>query len=224
MPETIQTITLPLPLHMGSVNCYLIQAGDGFILIDTGPRNSRERLVRALESAGCKPGTLRLIVLTHGDFDHTGNAAFLRKTYAAPVAMHAADRDMLERGDMFANRKRPNVLLGWLIPVFMGFGRAERIATDCYLADGDDLSPYELDARIVAIPGHSKGSIGIATMPGYAVFFCGDLLENNEKPALNSIMDDVETARISVQKLFELGVGVVYPGHGRPFSLNQLSL
>ncbi|RLI67201.1 hypothetical protein DRO91_10540, partial [Candidatus Heimdallarchaeota archaeon] len=31
-------------------------------------------LERELEKAGCKPGDLKLVVLTHGDFDHTGNA------------------------------------------------------------------------------------------------------------------------------------------------------
>jgi glyoxylase-like metal-dependent hydrolase (beta-lactamase superfamily II) len=48
-------ITLPLPFGMGSVNCYLLQAGDGHVLIDTGAPNAREVLSRELESLGCQP-------------------------------------------------------------------------------------------------------------------------------------------------------------------------
>jgi hypothetical protein len=47
-------------------------------------------------------------VLTHGDFDHTGNAAYLRQTFSAPLAMHPDDFSMLERGDMFASRDHAN--------------------------------------------------------------------------------------------------------------------
>ena len=91
MQNEIKTISLPLPFRMGSVNCYLIETGAGYVLIDTGGSNSRKELVRELESAGCKPGLLKLIVLTHGDFDHTGNAAYLRNTFGGKIAMHMDD-------------------------------------------------------------------------------------------------------------------------------------
>jgi glyoxylase-like metal-dependent hydrolase (beta-lactamase superfamily II) len=100
MQTEIKTIQLPLPLRMGSVNCYLIETGDGFVLIDTGSSNNREALVKELEGAGCKPGRLKLILLTHGDFDHSGNAAYLRSQFEV-VAMGAEDAGMVERGICF---------------------------------------------------------------------------------------------------------------------------
>ncbi len=69
MPQEIKTIRLLLPYHLGSVNCYLIETDTGYILIDTGGSNKRTDLEKELASAGCKPGYLKLIVLTHGDFD-----------------------------------------------------------------------------------------------------------------------------------------------------------
>jgi len=50
MSQTVSTITLPLPLGMGTVNSYLLQSGDGYILIDTGAPNSRRILRRELEN------------------------------------------------------------------------------------------------------------------------------------------------------------------------------
>ncbi len=46
-----------------------IETDTGYILIDTGGSNKRTDLEKELASAGCKPGYLKLIVLTHGDFD-----------------------------------------------------------------------------------------------------------------------------------------------------------
>ena len=40
--------------------------------------------------------------------------------------MHRDDAGMAERGDMFVNRKRPNLLVRSLVPLFTGFDPAER--------------------------------------------------------------------------------------------------
>ena len=215
--EKCGTITLPLPFHMGSVNCYLVAASQGFILIDTGGSNSRKNLIKELENAGCKPGLLKLILITHGDFDHTGNATYLRNLFGCRIAMHEDDLDMAQFGDMFANRKKPNILLRKLIPLFSGFGKDERFQPDFFVKNGDDLSEHGFDARILSIPGHSRGSIGILTAQGD--LFCGDLLENLKTPVLGSLTDDLLAARESILKLRDIQVNMVYPGHGKPFPM-----
>lgn len=217
--QEIETITLSLPFKMGTVNCYWVKTDTGCILIDTGSANQRGVLESELESAGCRPGNLDLVVLTHGDFDHAGNAAYLGKTFGAKIAMHEDDAGMVERGDMFWNRKTGNVLLRWLSPILFGFGKQKRFTPDLFVEDGSDLSAHGFDARIVDLPGHSKGSIGILTAGGD--LFCGDLLENTAKPALNSIMDDLMAANASVEKLAGMGIKTVYPGHGSPFSMDM---
>ena len=109
MQQEIKTINLLLPYKLGSVNCYLIETDTGYILIDTGCSNKRIDLEKELESTGCKPDNFKLIVLTHGDFDHTGNAAYLREKYGTKIAMHYDDSGMGERGNMSWNRKKPNI-------------------------------------------------------------------------------------------------------------------
>ena len=217
MSTEIKTISLSLPYKLGSVNCYLIETDTGCILIDTGCSNKRTNLERELESTGCRPGNLNLIVLTHGDFDHSGNAAYLREKFGAKIALHYDDSGMVERGDMFWNRKRPFILIRMMVPILFGFGKKERFKPDLYIEDGYDLSEYRFDAKALHIPGHSKGSIGILTANGD--LFCGDLLENKDKPVLNSIMDDLTAANVSVEKLKSLRIDTVYPGHGKLFPM-----
>ncbi|MFN8596798.1 MAG: MBL fold metallo-hydrolase [Anaerolineae bacterium] len=222
MSLDIKTITLALPYRLGRVNCYLIHTDAGFVLVDTGSSNQRAALERELQNAGCQPGNLKLIILTHGDFDHTGNAAYLRQTFGAPLAMHPADFGMIERGDMFASRSSGNPLLKAIAPLLFGFGAANRVTPDVQLADGDDLSIYGLAAKVIALPGHSRGSIGLLTVDGD--LFVGDLLDSTQQPTLNSIMDDRGAAQTSVEKLKTLNVATVYPGHGAAFSMNHLQI
>jgi hydroxyacylglutathione hydrolase len=187
------------------------------VLIDTGGSNKRADLVRELEGAGCQPGSLKLIVLTHGDFDHGGNCAFLRDTHGARTAMHADDSGMVERGDMFHNRESGNALFRRIAPILFRFARSDRFRPDLYLDEGDELSGYGFDARVLHLGGHSKGSIGILTAAGD--LFCGDLLDNTHQPVVNSIMDDLAAAQASVERLSGLAIRTVYPGHGRPFAM-----
>jgi len=218
MSTEIKIISLLLPYKLGSVNCYLIETDTGYILIDTGGSNKRTDLEKELENAGCKLGYLKLIVLTHGDFDHTGNAAYLRNKFGTKIAMHNGDSGMVERGDMFWNRKKPFILIRMMVPILFGFGKKERFKPDLYIEDGYDLSDYGFDAKVLHIPGHSKGSIGILTADGN--LFCGDLLENKDKPVLNSIIDDLAAANARVEKLKKLRIKTVYPGHGKLFPID----
>lgn len=219
--EEIKVISLPLPFRLGTVNCYLVETGTGFVLIDTGASNARDELERQLASAGCKPGNLDLIVLTHGDFDHTGNASYLRDKYGARIGMHQDDSGMAEHADMFWNRSSGSAIIRFLAPILFRFRKANRFKPDFTVDEGYDFSGYGLDAQVLSIPGHSKGSIGILTADGD--LFCGDLLENTDKPATNSIMDDPVACDASLEKLEGLKINTLYPGHGKPFPMEQFT-
>ena len=220
MTLEIKTITTHFVFNT-YVNCYLVKTDTGFILIDTGRASKRTKLEKELESAGCQPGNLKPIVLTHGDFDHAGNAAYLCKKFGTRIAMHYDDSGMVERGDMFWNRKNPNILIRIIFDLFFGLSKSDRFKPDLYIEDGYDFSGYGFDAKASHIPGHSKGSIGILTAEGD--LFCGDLLANIKKPTLFSIIDDSTAANSSIEKLKCLKINTVYPGHGKPFPMSSLT-
>jgi hydroxyacylglutathione hydrolase len=196
-------------------NCYLVKTGTGFILIDTGMSFGRGTLVKTLEKAGCKPGNLNLVVITHADFDHTGNCAYLRKKYGTKIAIHRNESPAVETGRMLLNRKRKQSFFNRTMMYLMGFLIFRRFKPDIYLEDGESLSAYGLDARVYHFPGHSQGSIGVLTEEGD--LFCGDLLVNGNGPETSSFYDDTEQLKQSVARLKTLKIRTVYPGHGRPF-------
>lgn len=200
-------------------NCYLIKTKIGFILIDTGRKSKLKILEAEFQKAGCLPGNLDLIILTHGDFDHTGNSAYLREKYKTKIAMHKDDYGMVENGDMFWNRTSGNRIAKKVVNSIFSI---TKFKPDFPVDEGYDLHEFGLDAKIIHIPGHSKGSIGILSADGE--LFCGDLFVNSKIPELNTIIDDKEEADRSVQKIKNLNVKTIYPGHGKSFSIDSLRL
>jgi len=220
MTLEIKTITTYIIFNT-HVNCYLIRTGDGYVLIDTGRSNKGSVIEKELERAGCQPGNLKLIILTHGDFDHTGNAAYLRKKFGTKIAMHYDDSGMVERGDMFWNRKNSNILIKIIFGLFFGLSKSDRFKPDFYIEDGYDFTGYGFDAKALHLPGHSKGSIGILTTDGN--LFCGDLLINMNQPTPTSLVDDSAKLNVSIEKLKSLKINTVYPGHGKSFSMSSFT-
>lgn len=207
-----------------AVNSYLVAARDGFVLIDTGKPESRNDLTKDLEDVGCRRGDLRLIVLTHGDYDHAGNAAYLRDEYGARIAMHRDDSGRVERADWDWNLKPKPDKFGFLfrvISVFIKPGPFDTFAPDAYVEDNESLIGYGLDATVLHLPGHTKGSIGILTTDGE--LFCGDLMDSMGRPSLEFFIDDMAAAKASLGRLKDLSVGMVYPGHGKPFQLERVA-
>ena len=210
--EVVKTLDL-------DANGYLVRTDAGYFLIDTGFSNKRADLEKELKRAGCQPGDLRLIILTHGDSDHAGNCAYLREKYAASIAMHRGESQAVESGDMFLSRKTKSWLARIIFP-FTQLSVSNRFKPDFYVENGDTLARYGFDAQVLHLPGHTQGSIGILTADGE--LFCGDLLINDSgKPGAPSIVDDWAAFDASIEKLKSYKINTVYPGHGKPFSMAQ---
>lgn len=220
MADTIRTITTQAVSI--AVNCYLVQSNDAYFLVDTGLARKQSDLVQDLEAAGVRPGNLKRIFLTHGDLDHSGNSAFLRERYGASIAMHRGDLLNVQTGDMFTN-KNTGLVAKTIMNLFFGITGMSKFTTftpDLYLEDGQNLLNQGWDATILHLPGHSKGSICILSSNGN--LFCGDLLENTKKPAVNTLGDELNQLKANAEKLKNLPIQMVYPGHGKPFQFKEL--
>ena len=216
MATSIRTLTFRVS------NAYLVETDGGFVLIDTGFRFDRKRLDRALSDTGCRPGDLKLIVITHGDPDHSANAARVREAYGAKIAMHRAEAAAVEQGNMSLSRGHVAASRRLLKPLmaFFRLRKRERFAPDLYLEDGDRLDEYGLAATILHVPGHSSGSIAVLTDDGS--FFSGDFLENRTRPSMATFVDDEDALRAGFERVKGRNIQTVYPGHGKPFALAEI--
>ena len=82
-----------------------------------------------------------------------------------------------------------------------------------FVKDKDEFSGYGVDARIIELPGHTKGSIGVDTGEGLIV---GDALDNWIFPAKGHLYNDFNEIKRSAEKIKGLGKRTLYYGHGKP--------
>jgi hydroxyacylglutathione hydrolase len=212
---------LPIRGVFGVVNAYLLRGSGGCVLVDSGWSGTHAQLQKELEAAGCPPTDLKLLLITHADGDHTGSGAWLHRTLRVPIAMHAAEVPVTEQtGDPFQSRTtRVGPVARAVMKAFGVFIHTEPFGADVIVDEGFDLSPYGVDAKVVRLPGHSNGSIGVLTTEGDLV--CGDLLMNMKTPARHFIVDDRAGSDAAVARLDTLGIRTVYPGHGAPFAWSE---
>lgn len=227
-------------IDLGGVNCYLGKQNSSFILFDTGGHlfmdkvftNRREKLENILESFGCNAENLKLIVLTHGDNDHTANAAFLRKKYNTKIAMDAADIELVENPSLekvMSNCKYSSVIFKIVFKLMKKqivklsqkiVDDFEKFKPDIIIEENNNLSSFGFDAEILSLPGHTLGSIGILTPNGDIIV--GDTLTNIKRPAAAPNAADFKSLFKSINKLKSVNIKTVYPGHGTPFKIEKL--
>ena len=208
-------------IDLGFVNVFLVKTSDGYILIDTGVAQQWARLESELLQVGCLPANLKLVIITHGDFDHTGNCAELQRKYGAKIAMHTGDVAMVKTG--VPVKRQAKSVLGKLF-LWLGErmgGRFNCFQPDLVLEDGQRLADYGFAAKVLYTPGHTKGSIAILTDDGQ--LFAGDTLSNQTKPASAPFIENEQDLQSSLAILKQTTARVVYPGHGKPFSFEALS-
>lgn len=227
-------------IDLNGVNCYLLKGESGFVLVDTGGHlvtdkqftNRRDLLLKKFEAIGCKECNLNLIVLTHGDNDHACNAKYLRERYHAKIALHEDDLKLVEKPALhewmnsfqyrsFAYKLIFRVLGKTITNVMQKtIEDFESFAPDILLEDGFDLSAYGIDATVIHLPGHTKGSIAILTKGGDLI--AGDTFVNNKKPSPAPNAIDFKQLSSSIQKLRNYAIETIYPGHGDPFGFKEI--
>jgi glyoxylase-like metal-dependent hydrolase (beta-lactamase superfamily II) len=212
------------PLRLGLTRCYVIR-DRGAILVDAGMPWQAGSFIRQLARTPVNPAEIRLIVLSHGHFDHAGSAAAIQRLTGAELAAHIADVDIVEGSRI--TKPTPQTRWGatmWsaLAPFMPAL--AARYSAHVDLTIGDDgrpLSDYGIAGRIVHTPGHTAGSLSVLLETGQA--FVGCMAHSGPPfrahPDLPIFADDPDQLRRSWEELIALGAQHVYPGHGDPFDL-----
>lgn len=198
-------------LRFSYANCYLLSGEGGSILIDTCNYKDGPGILKRIEGKNVK-----LILLTHGHFDHVSSAKYLAKRLCVPIAM--SEKDLHIIGNGAASVLHGDTLLGKIMAHFsQGVLKKATYSVfepDVLLEDGQVLSEYGVNASIIALPGHTKGSIGVLTDDGEIVV--GDAMFNMLTHPRPRFFEDKENMDKSIEKIRNSGAKTVYVGHGKP--------
>jgi len=163
----------------------------------------------------CKPYKIKLIILTHAHPDHAENAAALSEIFKVPIGMHQDDVELIKSQNnqsMSAKSFMGKIILS--ATNILSKRKMREFAPFVLLKDGDELTGYGINAKIIGLPGHTKGSIGI-DIDKKAVIV-GDALMNIFYPTVSLLYNDENMMINSAKKITELGERIVYFGHGKP--------
>jgi hydroxyacylglutathione hydrolase len=214
-------------LKFGINHCYIIKGKDA-IIIDGGPPKSGKSFLKKLDSLSIRPDEIKLIVLTHGDFDHAGSAKEIKEITGARIAIHEYDRKNLEE----ARNNWPPGVTTWgkathfvLYPLFMKLISFSPAKADIILHDEEfPLEQYGINGRIIYTPGHTAGSVSVLLDSGEA--FVGCLAHNafpfTFHPVLPIYAEDIAEIKKSWDILIKQGAKMIYPGHGNPFPVEKI--
>jgi glyoxylase-like metal-dependent hydrolase (beta-lactamase superfamily II) len=235
-----------IPIKLSVTTCYLVKAGERYILIDTGYAEDRELFYAGLKKAGVELSRISHIILTHHHDDHCGLLHdVLRENGDIRVVMSRLCADLIDKGenDQTHGGGLLNKRVAWLIrrkqfylSVILGkkVDKEKNLKFEPYfvrdcdiLIDGvvslKDIG-IPLNGDVISTPGHTVDSVSI-------VFDDGDCLAGDAAAHMLAFAGtkycvificDMAEYYASWRRLIAADAKTIYPAHGKPFSVDRL--
>lgn len=181
-----------------AANCYIIgdeKSNEGAII---DPGGDAKEILRVVRETGLE---IRLIIATHGHFDHNAGMKRLKEELDADFLLHEEDL-------LFVRRSKKSAM-NWGIHI-------DQVPDpDGFINDGDVLKLGALELKVIHTPGHSPGGISIYIESENAVF-SGDTLFLGSVGRTDFDGGSMEILVRSIkEKLYTLPDStVVFTGHG----------
>lgn len=216
------------------VNLYFIQADDNsWVLVDTGLPLQAWRVRSAAATLFGEKGAKPLaIVLTHGHFDHAGNAQALAQEWNVPIYAHELEMPFLTgKSDYPPQDPTVGGALAEMSRVFPhgGYDFGSRVKE----LPGDGSIPGLSDWRYFHTPGHCAGHISLFRERDRVLIAADALATVNQESPLTLVTlkrelcqppapftTDWDAAKDSINQLARLRPNVIAAGHGLPITEN----
>ncbi len=182
-------------------NCFVLGCENTAEAAVIDPGDEPDRILATLADNNL---TVKLIINTHGHFDHVGANRKLKEATGAPILIHALDTPMLSQ--------LAGSAAAW------GMVAENSPPPDREIEDGDQVNFGNITLTVLHTPGHTPGGISLYTD---TEVFVGDTLFAGSIGRTDFAGGSFETLKNSIQqKLFTLNEDlVVYPGHNNPTTI-----
>jgi glyoxylase-like metal-dependent hydrolase (beta-lactamase superfamily II) len=205
----------------GWVRSFLVEDGDGLLLIDTLSQEDGRMVLEELRAMGRSPTDIKRIILTHSHPSHLMGLAALKKLTGARVYSHdweadiaAGKRKMVRSEQATILPRKPIKIYKFQLGFYFGIDKHAPCEVDDNLKDGDHVGPLV----VMHVPGHTPGSLAFY-WPERRALIAGDMVSTWPEPALGwpQITLDNKQNRESAGKLADMvNAEILCVGHGDP--------
>lgn len=196
-------VACPNVSHQYDATSYLIDTGEGLILIDCGTPDGYRKIIENIKKTGHDPKNITVIYGTHGHYDHVGAAALFAAEYGVPLKLHKLDEEQVALGDDV--RTTASILYNAHFPPAKVSG---------YVCDGQEIVYPLCKLRVLHTPGHTAGGVCyVLEMDGLSVLIAGDTLWGGFSEKIGS---DEQKWRQSLDRLCAIHFDLLTFGHTAP--------
>jgi hydroxyacylglutathione hydrolase len=184
-------------------NCYILGCEETSEAAVIDPGDEPDRILLALAESSL---TAKLIINTHGHFDHVSANKRVKEVTGAPIFIHSLDAPMLDQLSSSA--------AAW------GLASDNSPRPDRELNDGDEVTFGNVILKVIHTPGHTPGGISLYNAD---YVFVGDTLFAGSIGRTDFPGGSFEALKESIRKkLFVIGDHVkVYAGHGPATTIGE---
>jgi glyoxylase-like metal-dependent hydrolase (beta-lactamase superfamily II) len=222
-------------INLGNIvaNNYLVSSNDKYLLIDTGYENDFKRFCKNMKQKNINLSQIDYIFLTHAHDDHAGFLNELLHHTSAKIILHPLAIERLREGKhlFIGGCSTKKALLFCKAMALAGKGDhifpvIEKQFEERYITtDSGTIRDFEkiFSAKIIETPGHTSCSISVLLNNEY--LFCGDAAMNGFPSSMRATIwiSDLNQFCKSWETIISLNSKIMYPGHGKPFSPNDLT-
>ena len=219
----IHVITEPETHTLILANVWLVRGRDRDLLVDTG--NGIAPLRPFVDTLRDDPTKPIIAVATHSHMDHAASLWEFDERIA-----HPADADEIEHpvpllhgsdvwpavADAMAQEGFPVTDLLVTAAPSLQWNPDSYVQSGATLTrlvnEGDMIETGDRAFRVLSLPGHTPGSIGLWDEAD-SVLFCGDAVYAEDPIIDQAPTSDVEAYRATMRRLIDLPVRIVHAGH-----------
>lgn len=183
-------------------NCYLL-SNEKHELIIIDPGSSAGEIISRITDLDAVP---LAILNTHAHYDHIGAVSALVQKFSIPFYLHKKDESLMKQANLYKILFESKDSIA--IPIFdKDFSKEEKTFF---------IGNFKIE--IIHTPGHTPGGVCIVADNN---IFTGDTLMLGGAGSTHLPGGNLREMESSIDALRQLpGDLLVYPGHGRPFTLN----